>query len=354
MATQYVGNNDYRGYLNYLSQNGDQNATALLGLVGNDGNFSNGEQFMAPYSADINNANATFYSNFVNGGSTGGGTAAGSGVQDTSAADLAYLDDQEGSLRGMLGSAQNTLNNGLTQIGDSYNKETGRTNEAKANATEGFITKREDTTRGKLAAVGQVNTGARTLADSVRRMLGLASGQNSSAFRETAPGAIARDASIKRTGVNETYGRNFRDLNTAEESTDLKFEQYLQDLAEQKRQKEQGLREGVLTQEQGIYNDLGDVARQRAQIQGGDYNAIRSATAPARTAIADRQTALDSLFNTFRTPYATKDVAVDAPVLGDYTVDPTALKANNQTGGADAQYSPYSQFLKKKFAAPVA
>ena len=39
MAAPYVGNQDYRGYLNYLGKQGNQTANQLLGLVGNDGQF---------------------------------------------------------------------------------------------------------------------------------------------------------------------------------------------------------------------------------------------------------------------------------------------------------------------------
>lgn len=41
MPAQYIGNNDYRGYLNYLGSTGDQTAKQLLGYVGNDAKFGN-------------------------------------------------------------------------------------------------------------------------------------------------------------------------------------------------------------------------------------------------------------------------------------------------------------------------
>lgn len=39
-AHKFVGNDDYRGYLAYLAQNGDNSARQLLNYVGNDGNTS--------------------------------------------------------------------------------------------------------------------------------------------------------------------------------------------------------------------------------------------------------------------------------------------------------------------------
>lgn len=277
-----------------------------------------------------------------------GAASGGSGTADTTAADLAYLADQEGLLRGMLGSAQSTLNNGLTQINDSYNKEVGRTNQSKAEAQAGYKTKREDTTRDKVSAIGRVNSGSRTLADSVRRMLGMASGTNSTAFNEAAPNLIARDATMKRTGVNETYGKNFRDIDTAETSTLSAFKQYLEDLSEQRNQKESGLREGVLQQEQSINQNLGQIARDREAVRGGTYDAMRRASAPYQAEVSNRQQQLDGLFERFRTPYQTKNIAVATPELADYTVDKTGLTAGG--GTTTGQDSPYQQFLRKKFS----
>lgn len=39
MANQFIGNDDYRGYLNYLGSQGNSQAKALLGYVGNDAQF---------------------------------------------------------------------------------------------------------------------------------------------------------------------------------------------------------------------------------------------------------------------------------------------------------------------------
>lgn len=42
MAAPFVGNQDYRGYLSYLNNQGDGNAGSLLHLVGNDAQFAGG------------------------------------------------------------------------------------------------------------------------------------------------------------------------------------------------------------------------------------------------------------------------------------------------------------------------
>lgn len=267
--------------------------------------------------------------------------------------DLAYLDDQEGLLRGMLTSSQNTLNNGLTQIGDSYDKEVGRSNESKATALTNYNTQREDTTRDMTGAKGTANAQARSLADSVRRVLGIASGVNSSAFKEAAPGMIANDTTEKRGKIDQTFAKNFRNIKTAEDATVNEFDNYLTDLGEQRKQKESALRESVLQTEQGIYNNLADVARQRALVNGGRYTQVREATAPMRSEIASRQATIDGLFNQFRTPYQTKDITAATPELSQFAVDNTAISKNGG-GTPTVDGSIYQQYAKKRFGGGAA
>lgn len=267
--------------------------------------------------------------------------------------DLAYLDDQEGLLRNMLTSSQSTLGNGLTQIGDTYDKEVGRSNESRNAATAKYATQREDTTRDMTTAKGSANAQARGLADSVRRVLGLASGANSSAYKEAAPGMIANDTTEKRGKIDQTFAKNFRNIKTAEDSTMNEFDNYLTDLGDQRKQKESALRENVLQTEQGIYNNLAEVARQRALVSGGGYTQVREATAPMRSEIASRQATIDGLFNQFRTPYQTKDITAAAPELSQFAVDNTALSKNGG-GTPTVDGSIYQQYAKKRFGTGAA
>lgn len=357
MAT-YIGNDDFRGWLAYLASTGDMKANSAITLGGNgytdnngvvDNNVLMSQGAQQDQILEANNYIRNAYEQWqqrdfaptVAGG--GGSTAA----PDTTGEDLAYLDDQEKLLRDMLGSAQRTRQQGYQQINDDYNKAKNRSDLDRASAQEGFVTKREDTTRDKMGAIDKVNSGARSLADMARRLIGGAAGRYSSAFQFAAPSAISRVASGQRTDVNENFGRNLRDIDTAESSTMTRFNQFLEDLLSQRNERRSGLEEGVLQQEQGINRDLAEVARQRAMIQGGGYSAVRRATAPFQTAISERQSQLDNLFSRFRTPYKTQPVEVSAPNLSDYTYDKAAVNAINQGGQQD--YSPYSAFLRKKF-----
>lgn len=261
--------------------------------------------------------------------------------------DLAYLDSTADQLRRMLGSAQTSLGQGLANLGDSFNRETGTANQARSRALENFAIQREDTTRDKQTAIGKVDTNARTLNDSLRRILGMAAGSGSSAYQFAAPNAVARQASQQRSSVLGDFAENDRNLTLSENRAKTDFESLLEDLERQRRERESELRGGILEREQDINTNLGNVAAERAKLLGGGYSQVRLAQQPFQDAINDRQSQLDSLFERFRSPTLTpKAVNVQKPELRDYLVDRAAINANTQQG--ESQYSPYSQFLRKQ------
>jgi len=167
-------------------------------------------------------------------------------------ADIAYLDDQIARLQRQHGSADTALNNGLTQLQDSYNREVQGANTRQNQTMQDFTTKETDTTRAKDSALTRTNENARTLAEGLRRRLGLASGSGSSAFQFAAPGAVAKMATENRTGVLENFGANFRDLNTSRDRVKSQYEEMLADLEAQRKTRESDFRSGILEKKNQI------------------------------------------------------------------------------------------------------
>jgi len=267
-----------------------------------------------------------------------GGTG-GTGGTSYNPADIAYLNDQEARLRAQHGSTDTALNNGLTQLGDSYNKEVAGTNARQAQATQDFGIKREDTTRAKDSALTRTNENARTLAEGLRRRLGLASGSGSSAFQFAAPGAVSKIATENRTGVLENFGTNFRDLNIARDRTKSQFEELFAGLESDRKTKESGFRADIIDKQNKVSSDLAEVARQRALALGGGYTQAKAAMAPYVGQIDSRQAEIDGLFSKYRTPFTPKAVDTSMPTLRDYMVDRANIKAG-QPGPQDPT-APY-------------
>ena len=281
------------------------------------------------------------YTPRVSGG--GGGSAAPA----YSAEDLAYIDDQISQLNAQKSRLGTGLQSGLTGLEDNYNKNLSTQNQLRSRALEDFDTQTQDTERNKNAAIGKVDTNARVLADSLRRRLGLASGADSSAYKITAPGAVARDASADRTGVVENFGVNFRNLDTAKKRADTDFETLLRDLSDQKRNSERGLRQGIMEQENSIDGGLADAARQRSALLGGGYTQARAASQGIVNGINNRNSQIDNLFNQYRNPYTVKPVDVQKVSLRDYLVDKSAIQTNKANGTQDP-YAPYAPTINKQ------
>lgn len=239
------------------------------------------------------------------------------------------LDDQEGTLRKLLGSVGTQKTQGLEKLASSYNTE-------KLAGENQYGQQFEDNTRQKLGALNKVDTNARTAANSLRRLLGLSGSANQSALKFAAPNAIARVASQERGDQIENFGLNDRNITNAKQT-------FLDDLLAKKNERESEFLKGILAQEQSLNSDLADIGGRRAQNNGGDYAAVRAARSPFQATIDTKQAEIDSLFNKYNTPFnANKQMAT----LNQFNVDQAAINANRTQGGA--QYSPYSQFIKRK------
>jgi hypothetical protein len=298
-----------------------------------------------PLGADTSNAPLNTQQQSTQQNLTGGNTPSGS-TGGLSAADLAAYDEQEGLLRGLLSRSGITLQQGLQQLGDEYDKSYGRGQTDQNFSNEKFTNQFTDASKGQESALGRVESNAYSLANSVLQRIARAGGSGSSAYRMAAPRAITNSASEDRQNVQETYGKNFRNIDLAKRETDEDFNRFFGDLSSKRQTGERDLRSGILQQEQGIQGQLADIARNRTAAQGGSYDAIRAAGSPFQTEYNNRTTALDNLFNQFRTPYSSvQQATVKNPTLSDYQVDRTRIGAS--TPQQTQAENPYLKFLQQ-------
>lgn len=258
---------------------------------------------------------------------------------------LRAYDYEQGRLQNILGTYGGQLQQGLNSVNDWYNGQYNQQNDAQARALRDFEQNRTDTNQEKQKAYQNVDTNARTLNSSVRRILGIAGAGNSSAARFAAPSAISRQASGQRSDVTDQYGKNLRNIDQAEGDTKLSFENVFADLLTSKKQKEAEQRKNILEQEAGTYGQIANVAGQRAQFLGGGFDAQQAARQPYQNEIDNRQAQIRSLFDQYRTPVAIREAKISNPDLKQYTFDKATINQGGQQGG---DYSPYAQFLKKR------
>lgn len=261
--------------------------------------------------------------------------------------DLAYLDDQRGTLERQLGRTDSTLANALDAINQNYNKELSGANTTRGRNLEDFDTKTQVSEQGRGRELGKVDTSARMLADSLRQRLGLASGSGSSAYQIAAPRAVQRQASDQRTDVLTDYSANFKALDTDKRRSEEDFNSLLNELNLQRQAKEGGTRGDIEQQRNSIRENLGRVAGQRQQLLGGGYNGVRSAMAPYQSQIAQGESLIDSIYNKYAAKYNVKPLTVNNTQLRDYAVDKAAVRDNAATGGNN-EYAPYKPYLDEE------
>jgi len=255
--------------------------------------------------------------------------------------DMDYLNNQLNQYSSLSDLIPTYLQTGLNKLNSTEEDARNRAELQNSRAMRDYGYQREDTQNSKNQAIGTVNTNARTLADSLRRMLGMASGANSSAYKITAPNAVARQAAGQRSNVMNRYGRNERDLDSAMGDTKVDFNLILKDIADRRKQEEEDLRAGIYGQEQSIASALAEIEAEKARLMGGDS---LSAMQPYQDQYNTLLKTIADLPNKYAVSPA-RDLNVAKPQLRDYVVDRQAINASGNMG--QSVYSPYAQFLTR-------
>ncbi len=237
------------------------------------------------------------------------------------------LNDSEARLRSLLGRIGTTRTQAGQKIADEYSRN-------RQSGIDQYTQQSEDNTRTRLSRVGDINRKASVGFDSLRRLLGRSGSANQSA-NLNARQAVNRVASQDRNNAFETFGRNERDIVGAQNT-------FLTDLDRRKAEAEYQLEQDLIAQEQDIYGDLSSVAGQRAQLNGGNYSAIKSAQSPYQTEIDSRDQILLGLFDKYRPAL---NAVTQKPQLQDFTVDREKIATQAQGGG---DYAPYDTFRRRK------
>lgn len=277
------------------------------------------------------------------GGGTYTGTSGGSTGPSYDPADLAYLDSQKSLYESLFGKLDDTRNDGIRNLQDQYRLGLNKANTSRSRALEGYQTQEEDTKRSKVNAFNNVDQNTNSLANSVRRLLGLAGAAGSSAALYDLPAGIAREASRNRGNVMSDFATNMRGLDQARKYSEDDYNALLGDLERQKATGTENFEAGILGQRQNIQNTLADIAARRAKLLGQDPN---SALQGYQNQYLNFQDQIQGLPEKYRQAVQARDVAVKPVSLKDYMVDRAAINANRQMGQDPA--SPYAQFLKKQ------
>jgi hypothetical protein len=204
------------------------------------------------------------------------------------------------------------------------------------------MNKEKSTKDARSGAFDKVNQNTNSLANSVRRILGLAGAAGSSAMVDISRG-IAGEASRNRSNVLQDYAQNMGQLDEARRYSDEDYNALLGDLGRQRNTAKENFLRGITGQRQSLQGTIDEIAAKRAALLGGDASAALRQGQERYLGYEDQ---INALPNQFRNAITARDVAAKPISLKDYAVDRQAINANNSMG--NDQYSPYGQFMRKQ------
>lgn len=281
---------------------------------------------------------------WYSGGGGTGGTGGTTPTVDVNADDRLYLNQQNDLYTQLLNTLRGTTTRqGNEKIDSSYNTAGNKARLDRSRDVENQDFQQRTSNEDKTSALGKVDTNARTLNNSLSRILGLAGGRSSA--QSVAGNAVARQASGERSGVLEDYGRNQFQLDKRRDESAVDFQSILQELLASKNTAQQDFQTGLGEEELRLNSGQSQIAAQLAGLNGTSQFA---ATQPYFQQSQEIDSRMNALPDQFANNVSARDYQAKPVNLRDYVVDRAAINANRgNTSQGQSTYSPYAQFLKR-------
>jgi len=284
--------------------------------------------------------------NLSGGGGSYGGSGGGGGSTGPTAADTrAYYDEQINNLNSLLGLTNTQRDAGLANLQGSFDQQTQRQNDQRTKTMNGYDAQSVQSGQDKQRGVEQVDQFANNSYNSLQRLLQGGNAGNSSVGRELIPYLISKGAGQRRQGVFDQAGKNDQAIASARGDATDQYNMAAEDLGNQRKSQEQTFREGILNKQNELDSQKRTLQMQSAQASGAGYNAARAAGEASQNSINDRMGQLNALFGQYKPTFTSRAMNLTTPSLGQYTVDPAQINANQNLPSESRYYLPQ---LKKK------
>lgn len=289
-----------------------------------------------------NESNPASETTAVLGRSTGGG---GSGTSGYSSSDLALLDNQINSANSALARLLGQRDIGYYNIDQSVNDARNRLDSQKAVAERDYNTGKLQETQDYTNSRSGVRADAGRQFSALQRLLGSMGSGRSSAAQILAPFAVGREAATRFGQVQDTFGRNQAQRDTVWGDTMRGYDENVAGLEQDRLAKRRELESGILQQEMGLRDTLGQLTATRTANAGGD---VMGAIAPQQSRI---QAILDQIDQLGRVEpiQARSNVAYSTPNVSQYNYSQFDAPTIDQNApGAGDYVSPLTAILKRR------
>lgn len=331
---EYVGNDDYMGWLAAKSQNGDTMAGKLLQFVGNDGKGGSELQLRSltdgmegPISGT--GWRDTYYKNWLDGRKSQQADV-DNNINGTGSSSN-YDRNAINYWNGVIDDNQNQLDNLGNQLNE-LNKNTDSDYNIKRNELQSSYDRSKadydsSTTRNQQ----QLQTSKNTIADrasqglrGLLRTLGAMGAGGSSEALYNAPELVTAQANQERAGVNQTFGENQQKLDTNWGNYQIDHENEKKKLEDWKTGQLRENEQKMLNQKSNLLQTIADAYAQRGSAGQGAGNKLSELTQQLKA----NRNRLNEL-NKFVAPqYDGTRAMYEAPSLSTYNTGNTSLITN--------------------------
>lgn len=255
---------------------------------------------------------------------------------------LAAYDQGIGNTQSALGRLDNQFNSGNSQIDASYQNALNQLLLAKNQANIAYDTNKHQTATDYVGGKNTVRSNAGASLQGLQRLLGSRGAGGGSAATITAPGAVAREATLQQGGLAGTFGANNQALDTNWGNYMTGYNNEVSGAGNQRDQQRQQLSQSIDNNRATLKQSLALLTGQRSAAQGGN------GAAAAQPFLNQANSILDRLSNYSVAPINYQTQAYQAPDLAQYTSNPNSTPTFQGQGAANDYTSPYLQALLGK------
>lgn len=267
--------------------------------------------------------------------STGGGSGGSGGPSKQQVAQNAQL-DQISRLLGILGTQEKE---GISAIDKGYNSQKSRLTEQQTKAMSGYKDQFLKNDQDRQKGVNQVDDFAYNSYNALQNLLRGSNAGVSSVARQVVPQVVSKGAGTRRQGVFDTAGENTKQITVAQKDAEDQFRYGFEDLGNQRNDQTKTLRQGI--QQQAM-----DLEAQKLMLEA---DAGRATDGTSRSLDARAKT-LMSLFGKYAPSYTAKAMNLKTPELGQFQVDPAAIRQDQGIAAENRAYLPAIREREERLA----
>lgn len=288
---------------------------------------------------DGSGGNVSFDNNTAGTGAANTGGAAAAAVDPNA---IAQYDQSIGNVQRGIDRTGAQLNSGYGKIDANFQDIINQLLTGENQAKNTYTDNKHQTGVDYVGAKNTVGANAGNSLNGLLRILGSRGAGGSSTALISAPGAVARQATLQRADAANTYGSNNKSLDTNWNNYEVGVNNQRSSAARQKDQARQDLENSINSGKATLLQQLAALQGQRASAAGG--NAVGSSQA----AYDQANSLLDETANYSTAPINWQTQAYTAPTLDKYLVAPNAAPTVQGQSQPNDYTSPYLAALLGK------